>query len=435
VTLTLTGPAAWWRFEETGAGPGVSLADASGGGRGGSTAGYGTVAVPGVVGRARLFNGVTDSAVVAAASALSPPSFTFSAWVKLLSYPAAAGWGVIAANYGGNYQGWYLGVHASGRVIWSVASLPASSPWLLSNTALTPGRWYRITATYDGPSREGAIYVNGAVDVRAAFPGFTPQSALPLTLARASWFAGYYLHAVLDEAVLYPLRQDPAQALADYLSFPEPPAPPANLGVPGEWRLDDSGSTLADASGNGRAATTTGAAVTAGVRNGARLFNGVTDRAQAPASEAFSPASFTVRAWVKLAALPSGWGVVVSSYGGDYQGWYLGVHSSGRVIFSVASLPSHSPWLLSARSLTVNRWHHVTAAYEAAAQRATVYIDGALDAQAVLAGFTPGTSANLLLGRASWYDGYYLNAALDEVRIEGAARTASEVLADYLLYQ
>jgi hypothetical protein len=169
---------------------------------------------------ARSFNGVTDSARVAASAALSPPSFTIRAWVKLLALPAGAGWGVLLSNYGGNYQGWYVGVHSSGRVILSVSTLPSSSPWLVSASALALNTWYHVTATYDGATRAGSLYLNGVLDAQAVFPGFTPQSALDLYFARASWYDGYYLNAVLDEVRLLGVRQAPAEVLADYQSFP-----------------------------------------------------------------------------------------------------------------------------------------------------------------------------------------------------------------------
>ena len=54
-------------------------------------------------------------------------SMTWSAWVRPNSLPSS--WGVLAANYGGNYQGWYVGLHASGRLIFSLATLPSSAPW------------------------------------------------------------------------------------------------------------------------------------------------------------------------------------------------------------------------------------------------------------------------------------------------------------------
>ncbi len=122
--------------------------------------------------------------------------------------------------YGGNYQGWYMGVNSSGNVIFSVSTLPASSPWLLSNTALPLNSWYHVTVTYDGSTGAGTIYINGAQDAQAVFPGFTAQSAPDLFLGRASWYDGYYLNALLDEVRLLGFRQAPPEVLADYQSFP-----------------------------------------------------------------------------------------------------------------------------------------------------------------------------------------------------------------------
>ncbi len=433
VTLTVSGPVAEWRLDETAAGPGVQLADASGNGRHVRTSGYGSAAFSGVAGNARGFNGLTDWAETTPSPSLSPASFTFRAWVRLLSYPTAAGWGVIAASYGGNYQGWYVAVDAGGRLILSVASLPSSAPWLLSSARLALHRWYCLAVTYDGATREGVIYINGALDVAAAFAGFTAQSTLPLTFGRASWFNGYYLNAAMDEARLLPVAQSPADVLADYRSFPSAPPALSNISVISDWRFDDSGTTLADSSGNGFHGTFFGGATASGVLNGARAFNGAGDHARVPPSDAFSPASLTVRLGVKLLAYPeaAGWGVITASYGGNYQGWYLGVHATGRVIFSVASLPASSPWLLSTTALSLNRWYFVAATYDGPTRRATIYIDGAADVQALLPGFTPSPTTGVHFARASWYGGYYLNAATDEARMYPTAKTATEIWGEY----
>ena len=56
---------------------------------------------------------------------------------------------------------------------------------------------------------------------------------------------------------------------------------------------------------------------------------------------------------------------------------------------------------------------------------------GIRDTAAVFPGFTPQATAPLTLGRASWYNGYYLAADLDEVRLTDYSQCAAEVLADY----
>jgi len=358
VTITFSGPVGNWHLDEAAAGLGVALNNSTANGAAGVTNGYGSVAVPGVSGSARLFNGYTDWASMGIPSGNDPDAFSFRAWVKLSSYPSAAGWGVIAANYGGNYQGWYLAVDTSGRVILSVASLPGNAPWLVSNAALNPGRWYCVTAVYDGATRQGAIYVNGSLDIRAGFPGYTPLSESPLTLARASWFDGYYLNVALDEVELLPIALTTGQVLADYQGFPAPPPPVADTGIAANWHLDDTGKTLTDSSGNSLTGVAAGTSVTSGLLGNARSFNGGGESISVAASDVLAQASFTVRLWLKLASYPAeaGWGVALSDYGGNYQGWYIGVHQSGRVLFSVASLPASSPWLLSSTSLVIGRW-------------------------------------------------------------------------------
>jgi hypothetical protein len=433
VTLSVAGPVAEWRFDEAGAGAGVVLVDTSGNGHSGITHGYGTAPYAGVAGGARSFNGFTDWAAIPASPSLSPPAFTFRAWVRLLSYPAGDGWGVVAANYGGNYQGWYVAVTAAGRVVFSVASLPSNAPWLLSGTTLGLGRWYSIAAAYDGITRQGSIYINGTLDAQAVFPGFTPQSTLPLTFGRASWCNGYYLNAAIDESRLLPAAQAPPQALADYQSFSPPPAPVFNTALIADWHFDDAAGALADSSGNAHGGAFSGTAVTAGILSTARRFNGSTDSAVVPASDAFGPSSFTVRFWIELLSYPAaaGWGVAIANYNGSYQGWYAGVDQAGRIIFSVASLPAASPWVLSSAALALSRWYYVAATYDGASRLATIYIDGVAAAQALLPGFTPSPTAAMYFGRASWYDGYYLNAAIDEARVLPVSQSAAEIKADF----
>ena len=53
------------------------------------------------------------------------------------------------------------------------------------------------------------------------------------------------------------------------------------------------------------------------------------------------------------------------------------------------------------------------------------------DAQAVFAGFSAQSATDLFLGRASWFDAYYLNAAIDEARLLDTRQAPPEVLADY----
>ena len=182
------------------------------------TEGLGTTSVAGVAGSARSFDGYPDYAHITPHADLSTAGFSFSTWVKLDALPS--NWGVLFANYGGDFQGWYVGVFTDGRIILSVSGLPASNPWLLSAGSLTAGNWHHVAVTFDGPSRRGLIYIDGVRDGSAVFPAFTPQTAIQPTFGRASWYDGYYLRSILDHARLYPVELTAYQVPADMQSLP-----------------------------------------------------------------------------------------------------------------------------------------------------------------------------------------------------------------------
>jgi len=128
-----------WNFNEPGSGSGVTVGDVSGGGHDGLTQSFGTIAVPGVAGSARLLNGSTDSIDFGSAAALTPASFTIRTWVRLRFYPASLG--MILSAYGGNYRGWWLGVNSQGRLLFLAARSPSSATWLSTAAPLVIEHW------------------------------------------------------------------------------------------------------------------------------------------------------------------------------------------------------------------------------------------------------------------------------------------------------
>ena len=426
-------PVAEWRLDETASGPGTVLADSSGNGHDAATAGLGTQPVPAVSSNGRSFAGRPDYAYMNPAPDLSTSSFSFTTWVKLDTYPD--NWGVIYSTYGGDYQGWYVGVYNDGRVILSVSGLPSHNPWLLSAGSLEVGHWHHLAVTFDGGTRRGLIYIDGVVDQGATFPAFTPQTAASPTFGRASWYDGYYLECKLDEARLYAGDLSAEEITNQISSFPAPPAPDLPDPV-AFWRFDDSGTgpgtLLADSSGGGHDAMTQGTGTTSvlGVAGSARSFDGYPDYAHVTPHSELSTASFSFSTWVKLDALPNNWGVVFANYGGDFQGWYVGVFNDGRVILSVSGLPTSNPWLLSTSSLTAGNWHHVAVTFDGPSRRGLIYIDGIRDSSAVFPAFTPQTAIQPTFGRASWYDGYYLQCILDHAQLYPVELTSYQVAAD-----
>ena len=409
-----------WNFQS-------GAADVSGNGHGGTL--NGTATVTGVSGNGRRFDGVSDVATVPGSVDFTPSSFTVRAWVELLSAPGD--WGAVVANFGGAFDGWYLGVNSDGRVLFAAGSLPSSLPIVVSASAVSLNRWHHITAAYHGQTRRVTLYIDGVQDTVAYVAGLTPQAGGTLAMGKASWAQDHFLHFDLDEVRLDPTVWTPVQTQSDFNSFfPDQALDPVAI-----WKFDDAGAgpgtSLADSSGNGHDATTQGlgAESVSGVVGPARSFAGRPDYAWLSPHAELSTASFSFATWVKVDTYPGNWGVIASTYGGDFKGWYVGVFNDGRVIFSVSGLPSSNPWLLSASSLQPGQWHYVAVTLEGASRRGRIYIDGVLDRTAVYPAFTPQTSTQPTLGRASWVDSYYLNCTLDEARLYPGELASGEVLA------
>jgi hypothetical protein len=191
-------PIAYWRLDELGTDATASLMDDSGRGHVAVVAGAGSRAISGVAAGARSFPSGAYARVEPHPD-FSSPSFSFAAWVRVESYPS--NWGVVFTNFDGR-RGWFLGMDTEGRLVLSLWAEPSVTAWVRSEGRLATGRWQHIAATFDERTRRAAIYVDGQAD-RSFGAAFTPSEGVAPTLARASWFDGYYLACDLDEAKVF----------------------------------------------------------------------------------------------------------------------------------------------------------------------------------------------------------------------------------------
>jgi|GEM_PF-1060957 len=409
---------AQWEFDETAVGAGVSFADSIGG-RHAVSAADRSRPLQGLAGPARYFGGWPDSASIPSAPELHTPSFSFSAWVRIDVAPPK--WGTIFSTMDGHYNGWLVGVNRDARVILSIAGPPASMPWLLSAQPLPLGRWSHVAVTFDGPSRRGAIYLDGQRSAGAVFPSWRPSASVDPAIGKASWGATGFLKFAVDRMRLYDYERSAADTSVEFSELagrrrPEPL---------GRWEMDGD---LADAGPEGRDGSLVGGESVAGRFGGALRFNGAPDAGSFPPSPAWSSETFTYSAWVKLDALPGSWGTLFSTFDGDYRGWFVGVHHDGRVIFCVAGRPSSSPWLLSDAALAAGRWTHIAVVFDAVSRQGSIYVDGSLEATAVFPAFTPSAGVSPTLAHASWTNSYYLPVAVDRMRLEPVALSVQEIL-------
>jgi hypothetical protein len=329
-----------------------------------------------------------------------------------------------------NSEGWYLAINSAGQPVLMAATTPASSPWLTGPTSLQAGRWHRVVASYDGRTNKAALYLDGVLQTSIRFPGLTPSTTTPLAIGKASWTDSYRLKGAVDEISVLPYVQSPFGVAADFASA-APPAPVSNLSVGGQWSFD---SSLLDASGNGHITSAATSDVGPGILGNGLRFDGFNDGVEIDSDELLSPASFTVTAWVRLLALPQGWGTLVGNYDGAFSGWYVGVLGDGRPFVGLASLPISLPSVVAAQPLPLSEWAQLSATYDGATKMLSLYVNGMLAASRQTLGFTPRTTGKLTLGKASWVDAHHTAFDIDELAILSQAQSSQEVLADFQSY-
>ena len=411
-----------WEFDDLAQGPGTPLLDSSGNSHNALTVGNRNTARGGVSSSAREFGGYPDYAVVASHADFGGPAFSLSTWVRVEESPQ--NFGVIFSTFSGGYSGWFAAVNNDRRVIFAVTG-PGSQPWLVSTEALELGRWYHLGFTFEGISRTGLIYIDGVAAASATFPAFAAESVTQPTFGRASWTNSYHLKCSLDRTTLYSADLSATEMAAEHSLFGnrQDPAPIA------AWSFDDAGSLLIDNAGGHNADTAGTTTQIAGQVASARRFDGIADSASIDPHVELSGDDFTFSAWIRLGALPSGWGVIYSTYGGDAQGWYLGVNTDGRLIFNISGLPSSTPWLLSNTAVTPGQWRHVAVSFDSVSGRGVIYLEGVADQIAVFPVFTPKTGISPQFGRAGWVDSYYLGFDIDEARLWDIELSAQQVAA------
>src|SRR5258708_341471 len=191
---------------------------------------------------------------------------------------------------------------------------------------------------------------------------------------------------------------------------------------------ETSGTTLSDASSNGRNATKVGAnnpaPTTAGFIGNGQTFVGTqnsTNNDYASFSATAASSVYTVEFWAKQTSAVS-LDIVVGG-GADpwssvYFDWYPSNHLEMRDHWSVIVL----------NTLSVGVWHHIAVVRNG--DTVSSYVDGALATSAAGAGTNPEIFAQMGFAGANsvWNS---LNGQLDEVRISNIARSAGWIATGY----
>jgi hypothetical protein len=200
----------------------------------------------------------------------------------------------------------------------------------------------------------------------------------------------------------------------------------------GHWKLDDgSGTTAADASGNGNSGTlVNGPAWTAGRLGQALAFDGVDDSVQIAHAATLNNYPLTVAFWLKTDDATGLHGIVNKYLPSSLNGYQVFVNNGNLCAWYFRDASNYvwdgTACTLSTPGVADNQWHHVAFVVDAAGGR--LYVDGVQKTARVWTGTAggPSTVQNLSLGQYPGTAQPYFSGVLDDVRIYPRALSAAE---------
>jgi len=195
------------------------------------------------------------------------------------------------------------------------------------------------------------------------------------------------------------------------------------------WGFNEgSGTTTADATGNGNTGTLSGAVWTASGRFGSALtFDGTNDLVtinDAPGLDLSS--GMTIEAWVYPTTL-SGWRTVLMKESTGGLAWALYGHNNAPHPAVTVNTGGSDVSINGLQSLPANTWSFLSATFDGTTLR--LFLDGNQVSSTSLTGSLIATAGALRLGgNLVW--GEYFAGRIDEVRIYNRALTSAEIQAD-----
>src|SRR5256884_5482342 len=190
---------------------------------------------------------------------------------------------------------------------------------------------------------------------------------------------------------------------------------------------EGSGTTVADASGNGNTGTLNGATwTTAGRYGSALVFDGTsTSVTVANAGSLRLTTGMTLEAWVYPTGALTGWRAVIDK---NVDGYYLVASSDqGNRPAMGGAWPPGARIMVGPTGLGLNTWTHLAATFDGATVR--LYVNGAEAVRPAQTAALTATAGTLQIGADS-HTGENFAGRIDEVRIYNRALTAAEIQAD-----
>ncbi|GHI02028.1 hypothetical protein AQI88_17780 [Streptomyces cellostaticus] len=336
--------------------------------------------------------------------------------------------------------GWAAGarVKLNGRTL---SNRPAAGAWLTLDRTWRRGDRVEVSlpmrttmeATPDDPDVKAVLH--GPVVLAGAY-GDTASTWMPRldtsTLRQTSAAPLRFTATADGKAItLLPIARVHHQYYNVYWLTGQPPSPPPQFAA---WYPFDetSGTTAADASGNGSTATLAGGASwTQGHMGGAVALDGE-DGHVALAEDLLAGASaYSVATWVKLAGQPAAWSRIFDFGTGVSANMFLTpLSDAGTLRYAITASGGGAEQRINADPLPTDHWVHVAVTYGAGT--AVPHVDGQEAGRNTAVTVEPRYFGNHIraayIGRSQYSDPY-LKAAVDDFRVYGRTLSATEVTA------
>jgi outer membrane protein assembly factor BamB len=353
---------------------------------------------------------------------------------------------------------------SSGKII-AQFNVGGSALTVSSPSALAANTSYHVVATYDGTT--GRLYLNGNLVASAAKSGTLSGyiSGYGLAIGDDAGFSDPAFKGTIDEVAVYAGKALSATQVLNHYnagtssSTPAPtPSPtitpvptptPTAAGYPAVilgdgpsayYRLDDTGSTANDSSGN-NVSGSVGGSVTEGVHGlilGSDTAMTLPGRGGTAGTITVAPSSLlqpasavSVEAWIRPSTAPSAHAVALA-YGSDAHVAPYEIYFNNGKIVAQFGLTTGTLMVSTASSVNVGDVYHIVSTYDGSTGR--LYVNGMLRASAAkagtLTGYTPGYG--LQIGDDAGFTDPAYAGTIDEVAIyAGKALSAAQVQNHY----
>lgn len=188
--------------------------------------------------------------------------------------------------------------------------------------------------------------------------------------------------------------------------------------IRGLWHLDETSGTIAqDASDSGLDGDYIGTVPAEGVFDGARFFNGISDRMVIPHDNVLQSPTFSLTLWVNPVSLNNR--VLLDKRNGNL-GYGLFTDGIGRLNFQVST-----NLMTTALPLLQNEWSHIAASYDGTSMR--LYINGELRGTHDAANVNLNSGVNLFVGQAAVGGGRW-QGRMDEIAYHNRRLLDTEIM-------